>query len=186
MNKRITAAVVAALTFAAPLASTAAYADPPRYSNRAQNENRGNDARRGDNRDQRFSDNRGRDQRFGDNRRDQRFGDNRRDQRFSDNRRDQRWDDRRDNGYWYNGRWYFGRPSAAYFGRPGFQPGYHAWRRGERLPSFYRAQFRQVDFRREHLRAPPRGYHYVRDNRGDILLVGVATGVILSIILAGN
>ncbi|HVK82278.1 MAG TPA: hypothetical protein VM915_16875 [Verrucomicrobiae bacterium] len=29
---------------------------------------------------------------------------------------------------------------------------------------------------------PPRGYHYVRDDRGELLLVGIATGVILGII----
>ncbi|HVV33217.1 MAG TPA: RcnB family protein [Vitreimonas sp.] len=34
---------------------------------------------------------------------------------------------------------------------------------------------RQVEFRREHLRAPPRGYHCVRDERGDTLLIGIAT-----------
>jgi Ni/Co efflux regulator RcnB len=44
---------------------------------------------------------------------------------------------------------------------------------------------RQIDYRRAHLRAPPRGYHYVRDdNTGETLLVGLATGVILSIILS--
>ena len=36
------------------------------------------------------------------------------------------------------------------------------------------------------LRRPPRGYHYVRDDRGDYLLVGIATGVILGVILANN
>jgi Ni/Co efflux regulator RcnB len=59
------------------------------------------------------------------------------------------------------------------------------WRRGERLPSGYARYYRQVDWRHEHLRAPPRGYHYVRDNRGETLLVGIATGAILGIIL-GN
>jgi len=35
------------------------------------------------------------------------------------------------------------------------------------------------------LRQPPRGYHYVRDNNtGEYLLVGIATGVILSILLS--
>jgi Ni/Co efflux regulator RcnB len=59
------------------------------------------------------------------------------------------------------------------------------WRRGDRLPSYERAHYRQVDWRRSHLRQPPRGYHYVRDDRsGEYLLVGIATGVILSILLS--
>jgi Ni/Co efflux regulator RcnB len=52
------------------------------------------------------------------------------------------------------------------------------------LPSYYRDRYRDVDYRNYHLRAPPRGYHYVRDDRGSILLVGLATGVILSSILS--
>ncbi len=156
MNKRITAAVLAALTLTAPFATTAAYADSPsRNDHVGRNDNRGNDNHRGDNQRQ-------------------------------NNRQDQRWDATRDNGYTYNGRWNYGPPPSAYVGRAGFQPGYQAWRRGDQLPSFYRTQFRTVDFRREHLRAPPRGYHYVRGNRGDVLLVGIATGVILSVILAGR
>ena len=38
--------------------------------------------------------------------------------------------------------------------------------------------------RYSHLRAPPRGYRYVRDDRGQVLLVGIATGVILSAIFS--
>src|SRR5262249_2586133 len=57
------------------------------------------------------------------------------------------------------------------------------WRRGERLPYGYQSHYRVVDWRREHFRAPPRGYHYVRDDRGETLLVGIATGAILGIIL---
>ncbi|MBK6702445.1 MAG: RcnB family protein [Caulobacteraceae bacterium] len=52
------------------------------------------------------------------------------------------------------------------------------------MPSYYQSRYRQVDYRRAHLRAPPRGYHYVQDDRGDYLLVGIATGVILSILLS--
>lgn len=61
----------------------------------------------------------------------------------------------------------------------------HHWRRGDRLPSAYRDRYRPVDYRHAHLRAPPRGYHYVRDdNSGETLLVGIATGVILGVILS--
>lgn len=60
----------------------------------------------------------------------------------------------------------------------------HQWRRGERLTPYYQQHYRQVDWQRDRLRAPPRGYHYVRDDRGDTLLVAVATGAILRVILA--
>jgi len=90
----------------------------------------------------------------------------------------QRWDGNRNNGYTENGRWHYGPPPA---GRH-VTPAWRAWRRGERLPSYYRSRYAAVDYRSRHLRAPPRGYHYVRDERGDILLVAVATGIIASII----
>ena len=57
------------------------------------------------------------------------------------------------------------------------------WRRGERASAQDRRHWRQVDYRRNHFRAPPRGYQYVRDDRSNqTLLVGIATGVILSVI----
>lgn len=62
----------------------------------------------------------------------------------------------------------------------------HSWRKGERLPANYREHYREVDYRAHHLKAPPRGYHYVRDDRGETLLVGIATGAILGVILANN
>lgn len=51
------------------------------------------------------------------------------------------------------------------------------WRRGDR---YDRSRFRDFDWRRDHYREPPRGYRYVRDDRGDVLLVGLLSGVILS------
>lgn len=90
----------------------------------------------------------------------------------------------RHNGYTYEGRWYYGAPPAAYYGY--YEPGYRAWRRGDRLPMYYRDSYRDVDWRYYHLRRPPRGYHWVRDDRGEYLLVGIATGVILGTILSNN
>jgi Ni/Co efflux regulator RcnB len=58
------------------------------------------------------------------------------------------------------------------------------WRRGERLPFGWERHYRVIDYRYAHLRRPPYGYRYVRDDRGQILLVGIATGVILSAILS--
>ncbi|MEJ0061242.1 MAG: RcnB family protein [Terricaulis sp.] len=164
--KRFALAAAAALTLAGPLASTAAYADPPgRHDNRGQDQNRRGDNDRNDR---------------GDRNDNNRWNDNRNDNRRSDNR----WDDRRNNGYTMNGQWHYGPPPAAYQNRA--QVGYRAWRRGDRLPAYYQHQYRQVDYRRAHLRAPPRGYHYVQDDRGQTLLVGIATGAILSILLSGN
>lgn len=100
---------------------------------------------------------------------------------YNDGNRAGRWDSNRHNGYTWKGRWYYGAPPAAYYGRPGFNPGYHAWRRGDRLPSGYR--YTVVDYRPYRLAPPPRGYHYVRDDRGDILLTAIATGIIASVIL---
>lgn len=100
--------------------------------------------------------------------------------------REGRWDARRHNGYYYRERWYYGPPPAAYYGRPDFHPAYRAWRRGDRLPAYYRDRYHVVDYRYHRgLHRPPRGYHWVRDDdRGEYLLIGIATGVILSAILS--
>jgi Ni/Co efflux regulator RcnB len=105
----------------------------------------------------------------------------RQDQRREQTRR-QAWNQRMHNGYYSNGRFYYGQPSRAIMERRDYRPAYQQWRRGDRLPTYARG-YREVDWRRERLRQPPRGYHYVRDDRGEVLLVGIATGVILSILL---
>jgi Ni/Co efflux regulator RcnB len=165
--KRFATALLAAVTFAAPMA----------LPTQAAAQHRGDrDYDRGDR-------HRDRDEWRRDRRDDRR--DWRRDRR--DDRRDYRrarWDDRRYNGYNYNGRWYYG-PPPAHYGAVDY--GYRNWRRGERLPRYYRDRYVVVrDYDRYGYRHPPRGYHYVRDDRGDLLLVGIATGVILGVILANN
>jgi Ni/Co efflux regulator RcnB len=56
------------------------------------------------------------------------------------------------------------------------------WRRGERFDRRYAQNYREIDYRRYRgLRAPPRGYHYVRSGN-DALLVGVTSGIIASVI----
>lgn len=107
----------------------------------------------------------------------------RRDNGRRDNNRAERWNQRSHNGYYSNGRFYYGPPSAAIQSRRDYRPAYQQWRRGDRLPDYARQQYREVNWRSERLRQPPRGYRYVRDDRGEILLVAVATGVILSILL---
>ena len=94
-----------------------------------------------------------------------------------------RWNQRNHNGYYVGNRFYYGQPTYQQMQRRDYRPAYQQWRRGDRLPSYARQQYREVDWRRERLREPPRGYHYVRDDRGEILLTAIATGVILSILL---
>lgn len=152
--KRLLLSAVAAVTFVSPLGVTAAQA-------------RDNDRGWYQDRD--------------------RNGDRDRDWRRDHDRRGD-WDGRRfdrgrHNGYYYQNRWYYGPPPSAYYGRPGFRVDYRQWRRGEYLPSYYRSRYEVVDYRYHHLRPPPRGYHYVRDDRGDIILAAIATGLIASIIL---
>ena len=105
-----------------------------------------------------------------------------------DDRRDarqaQRWNQRSHNGYYLGNRFYYGQPSVQIQVRRDYRPAYQQWRRGDRLPTYGRQHYREVNWRSERLRAPPRGYHYVRDDRGQVLLVGIATGVILSILLS--
>ncbi|WP_395647867.1 RcnB family protein [Terricaulis sp.] len=164
--KRFATAALAVATMIAPLGFTGtASADPPR--------------RHGNDHDGWDRDHDGRDRDWGrDHRRDGRW-DRRHDRR-------ERWERSRHNGYTYRGRWYYGPPPVAYYNDPYYSPGYRSWRRGDRLPSYYRSHYREVDWRRHGYRAPPRGYHYVRDDRGETLLVGIATGVILGVILANN
>ena len=57
----------------------------------------------------------------------------------------------------------------------------HRWGRGERLPQAYRGRTYVVDHRRYGLKAPPRGYEYVRVGN-DVVLTAVATGLIASVV----
>ncbi len=57
------------------------------------------------------------------------------------------------------------------------------YKKGGHVPAEYnRGTYAVSDWRGNHLRQPPRGYHYVRSDNGDFLLVAVTTGVIASII----
>jgi Predicted integral membrane protein len=59
------------------------------------------------------------------------------------------------------------------------------YKKGGHMPTEYRGgSYEVTDWRSEHLRAPPRGYHYVRSDNGDFILVAITTGVIASIIAA--
>ncbi len=60
------------------------------------------------------------------------------------------------------------------------------WRQGERLPAAYRGgDYYVSDWRSRRLRAPPRGYRWVRRDN-DYLLIGATTGLIASVIAASQ
>ncbi|HEX8484679.1 RcnB family protein [Sphingomonas sp.] len=63
------------------------------------------------------------------------------------------------------------------------QPQYRTnWRRGDRFDQRQARNYRQIDYRQYRgLRPPPRGYRYVQSGN-DALLVGIASGVIASVI----
>jgi Ni/Co efflux regulator RcnB len=59
----------------------------------------------------------------------------------------------------------------------------HRWTRGERLPASYRTRSHYVDYRRHHLRQPPRGYQWVQvDN--NYALIALTSGLISQLIAA--
>lgn len=55
------------------------------------------------------------------------------------------------------------------------------WSYGQRLPSYYTQGYVVNDYSRYGLRAPPRGYHYVRSGN-DVVLAAVAGGLITAVI----
>ena len=94
------------------------------------------------------------------------------------------WDRQRFNGYTYRGEWHYGPPPASL--GDAVELGFRMWQRGDRLPDYYTDSFGVVDYRAYDLDPPPSGSHYVRDDRGNYLLVGIATGIVLGVILANN
>jgi len=99
-------------------------------------------------------------------------------QRWEAQRRYDRRDYRDDRGP--RGNW--GRTSDYHAGYDGAGP-YHDIRRGQRLPSRYNShQYVVNDWRGHHLKAPPRGYHWVQTG-ADYVLVGIATGLIADMLL---
>jgi Ni/Co efflux regulator RcnB len=125
---------------------------------------------------------RDRDDRYG------RYDDPRHDRDDRNDRYDRRYDDRRDRRYRHHrDRVVYVNPPPRVIYRPG--PPAHAyprWSRGVRYdrrgyaPTYVVHDYR--DYRDYGLYAPPRGYHWRRDDRGDFILVAVATGLIASVI----
>lgn len=110
---------------------------------------------------------------------------------YRDGRRDQRrwerYDDRRDWRRDHRGRVVYREvyPVPAYgYGPPPRHYGPPRWARGHRIHDYgWAPTYVIVDYDRYGLRHPPRGYHWRRDDRGDWLLVAIASGIIADVIL---
>jgi Ni/Co efflux regulator RcnB len=97
-------------------------------------------------------------------------------------------DDRRDDRRHYNNGYREGYHDARHDDRRyGYRPAPpppHVWARGQRYHDYYRGPVYVVnDYPRYELRRPPRGYHWVRDDRGNMLMVAIASGIIADLVL---
>lgn len=65
-------------------------------------------------------------------------------------------------------------------------PGYgsYGWARGHRYREYYGGPVYVVnDYSRYSVRRPPRDHHWIRDDRGNLLLVAIATGIIADYVI---
>lgn len=63
----------------------------------------------------------------------------------------------------------------------------YGWARGHRYRDHYRGPVYVVhNYGHYHLRQPPHGHHWIRDDRGNLLLVAIATGIIADLVLNGG
>lgn len=70
--------------------------------------------------------------------------------------------------------------------RPAYGPGY-GWKVGHRYRDYYRGPIYVVnDYPRYHLRRPPYGHQWIRDDRGNMLLVAIASGIIADYIVSSR
>ena len=138
-----------------------------------------------------FADNDHRDRReWREDRRDDRH-EHRQDRReWERDRREARRDYREDRRDWrrdHDRRYYHpAPPPPRVVYRPGYRPGPgYGWQVGHRYRDYYRGPIYVVnDYPRYHLRRPPYGHHWIRDDRGNMLLVAIATGVIAQYVLS--
>jgi len=60
----------------------------------------------------------------------------------------------------------------------------YAFQRGHGYRNYYGGPVYVVnDYGRYHLRRPPYGHHWIRDDRGNLLMVAIASGIIADIVL---
>ena len=155
MKKFLTAAIAATLAMSSLGVASAAEA-----------QSRGNYEQRQDRRDDRRDD-----------RNDRReWRQDRRDDR-RDDRREAR-QDRRAYAHWQQSQRRYN--AGRYYAPRGYQT--RSWSYGQRMPSYYRSnQYVVNDYGRYGLRAPPRGYQYVRSGN-DVVLAAIAGGLITAVI----
>lgn len=108
---------------------------------------------------------------------------------WRDDRRDHRrdWrDDHRRHGYYRPAP-----PPRVVYG-PAYRPGYvagpgYGWKVGHRYRDYYRGPVYVVnDYNHYHVRRPPRGHQWIRDDRGNLLLVAIATGILADYVINGR
>lgn len=101
---------------------------------------------------------------------------------WRDDRRDWRHDRRHDRRYHYPPP-----PRVVYrHAPPRYGHGY-GWRVGAPYRNYYSGPIYVVnDYGRYHVRRPPRGHHWVRDDRGNLLLVAIATGILADFVINGR
>ncbi len=114
--------------------------------------------------------------------------DDRRDHR--DDRREWR-DDRREARHdrrHHNHGYYRPAPPPRVVYRPAPRPVYsYGWQRGHRYRDYYGGPVYVVnDYSRYSVRRPPYGHHWIRDDRGNLLLVAIATGIIADFVINGR
>ena len=117
-------------------------------------------------------------------RRDDRRDDRRHDrQHWRDDRREARHD-RRDHRRYDNRGYYRPAPPPRVVYRDGPGRGSYGWARGHRYNEYYRGPVYVVnDYSRYAVRRPPRDHHWIRDDRGNLLLVAIATGIIADYVI---
>ncbi len=155
MNRLVVAAMTALLAFAA---TAPAFAAGDRDHDRGRHgwdgdRGRGNDRGRGHDRHDRRDD-----------RRHYSNG-------YREGYRDARYNDRR-----YSDRRYYAPPPRVVYRPYGFE-------RGHRYSNYYGGPVYVVnDYNRYHVRRPPHGHRWIRDDRGNMLMVAIATGIIADIV----
>ncbi len=83
--------------------------------------------------------------------------------------------------YTYDGKRYDAYRGPAWKAPKGYNAR-HKWKRGEKLPKIYRDRVYVIDYRAYRLKAPPRGYQWVRVDR-DIYLASMQNGLVSQIVL---
>lgn len=101
--------------------------------------------------------------------------------------RDDRREARHDRRY-HNHGYYRPAPPPRVVYRPAPRPVYgYGWQRGHRYRDYYGGPVYVVnDYSRYSVRRPPYGHHWIRDDRGNLLLVAIATGIIADFVINGR